>query len=227
VLRGGSNRHPLDATQRVLADGANASAGRQAGFRCAADSVAGTWSDELDDPATGWPQLAGKHITTGYVPPSGYEMTLEGAGQRATIPTGIAASDLDASLGIQLDADSTGRGIRYGLAFRDSDRGGYRFGLDLDHSRWVLERVRDGAVKRVAAGPAGTLGGRAVPDTLRVSARGATIDLFLNGRLVQRVTDRTYDAGGIGVFVDTGKADTATVLVDRIATRTDGGALDW
>ncbi len=227
VLRGGSNRHPLDATQRVVADATNASAGRQAGFRCAADGVAPEWTDEMDDPASGWPILDGRRAQASYVPPSSYEFAVLGERHHGEIMSGIRGGDIDVSGSFQRADGSQRRGVLYGLVFRSSERGAYRFAIDPDSTEWVLSRTVGRKTTEVERGPVSVLGGQRTPDTLRVSARGATIDLFVNGQLVQRVVDHTFADGDAGIFIDTGRAAEVAVALDRFATRTDGKPLEW
>jgi hypothetical protein len=225
VLRGGSNRHLLDATERVIADTGSATASSEAGLRCAADSVAPQWSDDFDDPASGWPTSTGRAIATGYALPSHYAVTVDAPKRRAAVLSGVTATDLDLETTAQLAETSGDGSVSYGVIFRSSERGGYLFGIDTAKSEWILMRFA-GDRTRVVAHGAAAIGGAAVPDTLRVVARGATLDLILNEQLVQRVTDRTYDTGETGLYVETGTSKSAGISFDRFTVRTDGRALD-
>jgi hypothetical protein len=162
-----------------------------------------------------------------YVPPSSYEFAVLGERHHGEVISGIRGGDIDVSGSFQRADSSRRRGILYGLTFRVSPRGGYRFAIDPDANEWVLLRAVDRNTVEVERGPISVLGGQRIPDTLRVSARGATIDLFVNGQLVQRVIDHNFADGDTGIFIDTGRASEVAVALDRFATRTDGKPLEW
>ena len=111
----------------------------------------------------------------------------------------------------------------YGLMFRVPDRHaadeGYLLGLTCDGRFWL--RLWDGATMDtlvpLTANPAIVQGSNQT-NRLGVWAEGEALRLYVNGKLVDELTDDSLTAkGGFGVFVGARKTDHFTVYVSEIA----------
>ena len=225
VLRGGSNRSPSDAVERVVVRPDEVTATTEAGFRCAADAIAPEFRDEFDDPRTGWPQQDTPNLALAYTAPSRYSIEFAARGAQTSVLTGITASDVSVEVVLGLDASSDAGGTRYGLTFRASGPGAYAFVINDSSKEWELLHVSGRAAKVLRHGRPGALGGRTTADTLRVEAHGDQFDLFVNDVFVDRVVDRRHADGDVGIFVRSGRSKSVIVAVDRFAVRTDGAPL--
>lgn len=211
VLRGDT-----DALQRLIVGVADPLPER-AGFRCAADGVARAWEDSFDGTTagvSGWPSRVGSDAKVSFVPPSNLELSVRN-GARAVALTGITISDGEVEATFADTSLPTKGRVRFGIAARVAAGHGYMFGIDVRERRWVLLRFAGSRTVVVARGDAQSVA--AGPITLRIAATGATLDLFVGGALVERVQDRAFDAGDVGLYLDSTLDDDVRVSVDRIA----------
>ena len=177
--------------RRVVVRKDNPRAIAAAGVRCAADALDPTSrSDAVVAVANNPAQrvsLVGRYVT---------DATLDTTVQLATSSTaGAAAADASAA-------------VRYGIAFRVTNIGGYNFTLSPATSQWSLQRTDVNTTIELAHGTPSSFGGWRAPDHLHAEIRGATFELFVNDEFVGHVVDRTYDIGDVGVVVET--SDSAT-----------------
>jgi len=137
--------------------------------------------------------------------------------------------------GAQVEAQAAGSDYaEYGLAFRisGSDNGSFYVFAVTTNGKYYLQKRLDGAwadtdpVSSTASPAIKTGTGK---NTLGVLARGNEILLFINGTLVNTVTEDSLDSGKIGVFAATGSNnDQAQVNFYHVTILTaEQAAADW
>ena len=110
----------------------------------------------------------------------------------------------------------------YGLVFRTPDAdSGYFFGVTCDGKYSLHARnIKDGSDDALISGTANPaiLTGANQTNRLGVMANGDKIGLYVNGTLLQEVTDSTYpDEGNFGAFVAANATNGFTANMDEIS----------
>lgn len=109
----------------------------------------------------------------------------------------------------------------YGLVFRaPNENAGYFFGITCGgsynfHSRDFANDVDTVLVNSTNA--AAILPGANQTNRLAVRAQGDKISLYVNGALLQEITDSSYTSGSFGAFVAANETSGFTVWMDEIA----------
>jgi serine/threonine protein kinase len=125
--------------------------------------------------------------------------------------------------GVEIEAQpTTSDYTEYGIVFRVSGssdaRSYYIFGVTTK-GKYYLQKKMDGEwadTDPVSATSSKAIKPGKVKNVLRVLARGQEIKLYINGSLVNIVTDDSVSSGGVGVFAGTGDNDSAEAAFSRV-----------
>ncbi len=125
--------------------------------------------------------------------------------------------------GVEIEAQPTTSGYtEYGIAFRvtgSSDaRSYYIFGVTTN-GKYYLQKKLEGAwadTDPVRATSSQFIKPGQTKNVLRVLARGDQISLYINGSLVNTVTDDAISSGSVGIFAGTGDNDSAETAFSRV-----------
>ncbi len=216
VTRGGAqDNRPSTVSRRGVLTTAD---GRGAGFRCAADRVASTYTADLRTAQPGWPIVSAAHSSTGFVTPAGYTLAAEARNTRvdALMPLDVGDGMVEAH--VLLDRASPARGVEYGLLLHAGSHGALAFVLAPAAAQWRLLHVAGSHERVVASGRPSVLGGAAAPDTLRVLVHGEQVRLIVDDEIVATVADSTFGHGAIGFWLHTTTAPRAVMHVQRLFT---------
>jgi serine/threonine protein kinase len=125
--------------------------------------------------------------------------------------------------GVEIEAQpETSAYTEYGIVFRVSGssdaRSYYIFGVTTN-GKYYLQKKLDGKwadPDPVSATSSQTIMPGQVKNVLRVLARGQEIQLYINGSLVNTVTDDSISSGSVGIFAGTGDNDSAAAAFSRV-----------
>jgi hypothetical protein len=118
-------------------------------------------------------------------------------------PTTNFTSDLD----ISVDTEWLGgtENAAYGILFRRNSKGAYGFGLAAKGGYWFgeWEWALDTTPEDLIDWTASSVVNKKGKNTLRVITRGLLFEFYINGVMVNSITDETLTDGNIGLFVST------------------------
>lgn len=125
--------------------------------------------------------------------------------------------------GVEIEAQPENKpGIEYGIAFRYSssrDRvSAYVFRIATDGKYSMLKKV-DGKLAYKTPVPVSSspfIKPGSTKNRLGVLADGSTILLYINGNLVNTITDKSLTSGSVGIYVSSGTNDQAQVTFSRM-----------
>jgi serine/threonine protein kinase len=125
--------------------------------------------------------------------------------------------------GVQIEAQATTSDYtEYGIVFRVSGssnaRSYYIFGVTTK-GKYYLQKKIDGTwadTDPVSATSSEYIQAGQTKNILRVLARGDQILLYINGFLVETVTDDSISSGSVGIFAGTGDNDSAAAAFSRV-----------
>ena len=178
--------------------------------------------DNFENPKSGWPTIKDSVYFVGYHAPSWYHVDASAAGVQALSLLGVEYSDVSIEAHTFVDTTLTTSGrFRYGLVFRatgpiSSPPAGikgpqrpedfYAFVIDPRGGRWALVHADTLPFRELTGGRIKGLTGLdpTKPDTLKVTAYGRTLSLFVNGKRVGGYDTRKFHpTGDIGFYVET------------------------
>ncbi len=221
VLRGGASGFLKDMAYRLEGDPKLPTMIAAAGFRCAADEVAGgaqadeapmqaplargvLFRDEFSDPNSGWPTGEDEHQRFGYHPAAFYHLEVSVPNESLTIFRGLSLGDFTAEIETLVDHTDTESGdFRYGLAIRKSDEGYYAFTISPRTGIWQALKYSGQNSEVLADGEDDSIRGLSAADTLRVQADGSEFTFDINGQTVAQVSDPDYSSGDVGYLLET------------------------
>ena len=125
--------------------------------------------------------------------------------------------------GVEIEAQpTTSAYTEYGIVFRVSGssdaRSYYIFGVTTN-GKYYLQKKIEGEwadTDPVSATSSQATKPGQVKNVLRVLARGQEIQLYINGSLVNTVTDDSVSSGSVGIFAGTGDNDSAAAAFSRV-----------
>ncbi len=165
------------------------------------------YRDEFGSAATGWDRGKSGNFTLAYVRGEGgrryYQVQVEGAKQQylAFVPNGHDYEDV--TITVQTRTEATGQGdFRHGIVFRRLGNQYYAFVVSPVTQTWYFLKNSSTGLQVIKEGTAERIRGLGEQDTLQVEAYGFTFLLFINGRLIDAVSDPDYPTGEVGLFVD-------------------------
>jgi serine/threonine-protein kinase len=221
VLRGGANGFLKDMAYRLEGDPKLPTMIAAAGFRCAADEVAGgaesgeafleaplargeLFRDEFSDPNSGWPTGEDEDHWFGYHPAAFYHLEVSAPNDNLTISRGLSLGDFIAEAEALVDHTDTDNGdFRYGLAIRRSDEGYYAFVVSPRTRTWQALKYSGDNAEVLAEGEDDSIRGLTAADALRVRADGSEFTFDINGHTVVQVSDPDYASGDVGYLLET------------------------
>ncbi len=122
--------------------------------------------------------------------------------------------------GIEIEAQPLAEAVTYGISFRSSgedEHNEYFFFVTTDGFYFLYKRVDGQPIKPpLAEGPSPYLHQGLAKNRLGVLAEGATISLFINGRLVKTVTDTTFSSGAFKIMANNLSAERVQVDFFRV-----------
>ena len=177
--------------------------------------------DNFENPKSGWPTIKDSTYFVGYHAPSWYHVDASMPGTQALSLLGVEYSNvaIEAHTFVDKTGSTTGR-FRYGLVFRASGPPSsppagikgpvrpedfYAFVIDPRGGRWALLHADTLPFRVLTGGRVKGLTGLdpTKPDTLRVTAYGRRLSLFVNGHRVGGFDTRNYHpSGDIGFYVE-------------------------
>jgi len=137
--------------------------------------------------------------------------------------------------GVEIEAQpATSAYTEYGIVFRASGssdaRSYYIFGVT-NKGQYYLQKKLEGAwvdTDPVSATSSQTIKPGQTKNVLRVLARGDQISIYINGSLVNTVTDDAISSGSVGIFAGTGDNDSAETAFSRVTViNAEQAAASW
>ena len=115
-------------------------------------------------------------------------------------PSTPFASELDISVNTEwLGGIDT---FSYGILFRLSEKGIYGFGITASGTYAVFEWPEDFVPEPLIDWTASSVINKEGKNTLRVVTSGSLLEFYINGTMVNSVTDETLTDGFIGLYVE-------------------------
>jgi len=138
--------------------------------------------------------------------------------------------DYGVEVEVQAESDPADYGILFRIRGGESSRSYYLYGVTTD-GKYYLDAFVDGQwadTSPVKAKSSQYIKKGKVKNTLGVLTEWPKISLYINGFLVETVSDDTLEGGQVGVFAGTGKYDSAKVSFSRFTVLTaDKAKAEW
>jgi hypothetical protein len=178
------------------------------------------YEDEFTRTTGGWEQGEVDNFMARYVRINGgryYQVLLQGVpGQYlATVPDGDSYGNANIMIKARTEAAGSDQ-FRYGVIFRRSGNQYYAFVVSPLTERWYFLKSSSTGMEVLKHGVERRIRGLDGQDTLHVETYGSTFLAFINGRVVDWVSDPDYASGEAGLFVDTTQHPDARVNFNSI-----------
>ena len=229
VMRGGANNFQHDMVFRAIGEPTNTTMFTNAGVRCAADTV--SEEADIDDRTlledgfanieSGWWQASapvGPYFY-GYHPADFYHVQVAAADSCLSVFQPFEPDDFIAEVEVFIaDTDSEDGNFQYGLTTRQVGNDFYGFAISPRAATWHIVKNSSAGVEEIGSGPIETLSGESQEnrDRLAVIAKGSIFSFFVNGQLVGRANDSSFDSGDIGFYVENFDETYSHIHYDKI-----------
>lgn len=176
--------------------------------------------DDFTNPSTGWPEDKFDNFFIGYHEPEYYHVEISSPNYKTTVfePKKENFGDMTVEVKAFTASSKTAEtgDFSFGPVIRRSGDQYYAFTISQRTKKWYVLKSTPNALTVLAEGTDESIHDPDAEDILRVDAQGSDFSFYINGQVVDRVSDADYANGEVGFFVQTFDAAQAHVHFDDL-----------